>query len=105
MATLSDGFLQEKPALDELCEHIIIGSKWYQLGIQLKLNVKTLNSIKEEQGDDTYKTSKMFQLWLDTNPHATRREVVEALKKEVIGEINTAEKYVEMLSRKSTGKY
>ena len=51
MGTISDGLLQEKPALDELCEHIIIGSKWYQLGIQLKLNVKILNSIWEERGE------------------------------------------------------
>ena len=105
MATFSDEILQEKPTLQELCEHVIIGSKWYQLGIQLELNVKSLNSIKEEQEDDTYKTSKMFQLWFDTNPHATRRQVLEALKKEVIGEITTAKKYEEMLSREFTGKY
>ena len=41
MATRNLSFeklLEEKPTLDELCEHIRIGSKWYQLGILLKLD-------------------------------------------------------------------
>ena len=37
--------LEEKPTISELCEHIHIGSKWYQLGIILKLDVKKLNDI------------------------------------------------------------
>ena len=48
MATRNLSFeeiLEEKPTLDELCEHIRIGSKWYQLGIQLKLNTKKLEDI------------------------------------------------------------
>ena len=90
--------LQEKPTLDELCEHIVIGTKWYQLGIQLKLDVTQLDVIDKETSDVTQKTSKMFQLWLSTNPLATRRHILEALRKRVIGEGNIANEYEKILT-------
>ena len=90
--------LQEKPTLDELCEHIVIGTKWYQLGIQLKLDVTQLDVIDKQTSDVTRKTSKMFQLWLSTDPLATRRHVLEALRKRVIGEGNIANEYEKILT-------
>ena len=87
MATRNLSFeeiLEEKPTLDELCEHIRVGSKWYQLGIQLKLNVKKLEDIHKLPDDSIYKTTKMFELWLDTKPDATRRQVIDALRKELM---------------------
>ena len=90
--------LEEKPTLDELCEHIVIGIKWYQLGIQLKLDATQLDVIYEQNTDVTQKTAKMFQLWLNTNPLATRRHVLEALRKKVIGENNVANEYEKMLT-------
>ena len=92
--------LEEKPALDELCEHIRIGSKWYQLGIQLKLNVKKLEDIHKLPDDSTYKTTKTFELWLDTKPDATRRQVLDALKKKVIEENTIAHEYELVMLRK-----
>ena len=89
--------LEEKLALDELCEHIRIGSKWYQLGIQLKLNVKKLEDIHKLPDDSIYKTTKMFELWLDTKPDATRRQMIDALRKEVIEEITVAHDYEQTL--------
>ena len=111
MATRNLSFeeiLEEKPTLDELCEHIRIGSKWYQLGIQLKLNAKKLEDIHKLPDDSTYKTTKMFELWLDTKPDATRRQVIDALRKEVIEEITVAHEYEQMLRKSSslpTSKY
>ena len=110
MATRNVSFqklLEEKPTLDELCEHIRIGSKWYQLGILLKLDPKKLrDDIQKLPENCTYKTSRMFELWLDTNPNATRRQVIDALRKEVIEEITIAHDYEEMLRKSciSTGK-
>ena len=43
--------LNEKPSLAELCEHIPITTKWYQMGILLNLSVKKLNEIEEESKD------------------------------------------------------
>ena len=111
MATRHQTFeeiLEEKPTLDELCEHIRIDSKWYQLGVQLKLNAKKLEDIHKLPDDSTYKTTKMFELWLDTNPNATRRQVVDALRKEVIEEITVAHEYEQTLRNSSslpTSKY
>ena len=87
MATRNLSFeeiLEEKPTLDELCEHIRIGSKWYQLGIQLKLNAKKLEDIHKLPDDSKYKTTNMFELWLDTKPDATRRQVIDTLRKELM---------------------
>ena len=59
MATRNLSFeeiLEEKPTLDELCEHIRIGSKWYQLGVLLKLNDVKLDDIHRLAEDSTYKT-------------------------------------------------
>ena len=55
-----EDIFEEKPTLCELCEHIHIGSKWYQLGIMLKLDSKKLNDIQKLPEDSTHKTSKMF---------------------------------------------
>ena len=91
--------LEEKPALDELCEHIRIGSKWYQFGILLKLDSKKLDDIHRLPDDSTYKALKMFELWLNTNPHASRRQLLDTLKKEVIEEITVAHKYEQILQK------
>ena len=92
--------LEKKPAIDELCEHIRIGGKWYQLGIQLKLDPKKLrDDIQKLPEDSTYKTSRMFELWLDTEPDATRRQVLDALRKEVIEENTVAHEYEQMLRK------
>ena len=105
MATRNISFeeiLEEKPTLDELCEHIRIGSKWYQLGVLLKLNDVKLDDIHRLAEDSTYKTLKMFKLWLDTKPNATRRQVVDALRKEVIEEITVAHEYEQTLRKSSS---
>ena len=104
MATRDHSFeksLQEKPTLDELCEHIRIGDKWYQFGILLKLDSKKLNDIYRQPDNSTYKTFKMFELWLNTKPHATRRQIIDVLKKEVIEENTIAHKYELVVLRKS----
>ena len=94
--------LQEKPGLDELCENIRIGGKWYQLGIQLKLDAKELDYIDEQSRDNSYKTTKMFQLLLTTNPQITRQEILKGLRKRVVNENNVANEY-ERILRTSCG--
>ena len=48
----------------------------------------------------------MFEMWLVTNPHATRRQVIDALRKEVIKENTIAHEYEQILkmSRCSSGE-
>ena len=66
MAERRDDVLNEKPTLCELCEHIHIGSKWYQLGIMLKLDSKKLNDIQKLPEDSTHKTSKINSIFRKT---------------------------------------
>ena len=39
----------------------------------------------------------MFKLWLGTNPHTTRKHVLDPLRKEVIEENTIAQKYEKIL--------
>ena len=45
----------------------------------------------------TNKTAKTFELWLDTSHHATRKQVIDALRMEVIEENTVAHLYKETL--------
>ena len=47
--------------------------------------------------DDVFKAIKMFELWLSSNPTATRREIIETLRTETISEKTFAEDYNEAL--------
>ena len=97
-----DKMSQEKPTLDELCENVRIGGKWYQLGIQLKLDAKELDYIDEQSRDNSYKTTKMFQLLLTTNPQITRQDILRGLRRRVVNENNIANEYERTL-KKSCG--
>ena len=61
-----------------------------------------MDNIRRQPDDFTYKTLKMFELWLDTNPNATRRQVIDTLKKGVIEENTIAHKYEQSLKKKSS---
>ena len=98
-------FLNRKPTVHELYEHVRVGTNWYKLGVLLKLDIKTLNDIRSLNEDSDFKSSNMFELclcvcremmfelWLSSKPNATRREIIETLNKDAIGEITIAERY------------
>ena len=86
--------LNDRPSLAELCEHVPVSPKWYQMGVQLELDPRKLSGIDKLQGADVMdKMTKMFELWLNTNPQATRRQIVETLRKNSIEEITLAVQY------------
>ena len=93
-----DVYLNEKPTLDELCEHARIGTKWYNFGVLLKLDATKLNGIRMMSEDVDFKVIKMFELWLSTNPNARRREIIETLTMEAIGENTLAANYQKALT-------
>ena len=75
---------------------------WWKVvpvGSPVKLNAKKLEDIHKLPDDSTYKTTKMFELWLDTTPDATRKQVVDALRKNVIEEITVANAYEQTLRK------
>ena len=85
--------LNERPSLAELCEYVPISTKWYQMGIQLELNTRRLKEIEKLQIDVMDKVTKMYEVWLDTNPQATRRQIVDTLRKKAIEEMTLAHEY------------
>ena len=97
-----EAFLNEKPTLDELCRHVRIETKWYKFGVLLKLDTSKLEGIRLMNEDSGFKAIKMFELWLSSNPTATRREIIETLRTEAIGEKTTAEDYNKALKESET---
>ena len=90
--------LDEKPSLDELYEYIRLGTKWYEFGVLLKLDVRELEAIEQDQSRrPERKALQMFQLWLNTTANATRRQVIDALRRNVIGEVVLAENYIKAI--------
>ena len=97
VSTYFDQFLNEKPTVHELYEHVRVGTNWHKLGVLLKLDITNLNDIRSLNEDSDFKALKMFELWLSSKPNATRREIIVALKKDAIGENAIAERYVSVL--------
>ena len=95
-----DAFLNETPSVNELCEHVRIGTNWYILGTLLKLDTKKLDDIRFLNESSEFKAIKMFELWLKVNPVATRREIIETLKKKAVAENAVAIKYEKVLEMK-----
>lgn len=92
---LPQWLLFKKPQLKDLCDIVRI-SRWYQLGVQLEMDPSCLNDIKDDNvnyASQDHKRTRMFQLWLSTDPQATNKKLLEVLQKKVIGEDSVAEKY------------
>ena len=92
-----EDILSRKPSLQELCEHVNIGTKWYTFGVLLGLDTTKLDSIGKMNEDSSFKAIKMFELWLSSNPNATRNQIINTLKKEPIGEMSVAKSYMSTL--------
>ena len=104
----SEYILGLKPSLSELCENVRVGTKWFNFGVLLNLNVNDLDDINSSYEGSDVKTTKMFDLWLKTYPNATRKDIISTLKKVTIGEITVAdnyEMYLKELAHSITGKY
>ena len=95
-----EDFLNGKPTVNELYEHVRVGTNWHKLGVLLKLDIIKLNDIRQLSEDSDFKALKMFELWLSSNPNATRREIIETLQKDALKENTIAEEY-KMASTKS----
>ena len=100
--TSFEAFWNEKPTLDELCRHVRLKTKWYTFGVLLKLDIMKLDGIRLMNEDGFFKAIKMFELWLSSNPTATRREIIETLRIGAIGEKTIAEDYNKALKENET---
>ena len=74
-----DSFLNEVPTLEELTSHINVGTDWKKFGAILGIDVEKLNTMPD---DKSTVIEKMFQLWLSSGPNATRKRLLESLKRD-----------------------
>ena len=75
-----EAFLNKKPTLDELCWHIRVDTEWYKFGVLLKLDTTKLEGIRVMSNTSSFKTVKVFELWLSFNHTSTRRKVIQSLR-------------------------
>ena len=94
-------FLNARPTPHELYEHVRIATKWHSFGVLLKLDTVKLDDIKRNYEESDLRAFKMFDLWLRTNPNATRKEIIDTLRKDVIGEFTIAKDYEKTLKIQS----
>ena len=86
--------LNGNPTVKELSRYIILGPDWYIFGTQLGLDHPSLKSIRESNdGDDRYRTTKMFELWLNKDPSPTRQKILNILREKFIGLNSIANDY------------
>ncbi|XP_019856609.1 PREDICTED: uncharacterized protein LOC100638228 isoform X1 [Amphimedon queenslandica] len=101
-----DCFLSATPTITELTEHVDVSTNWYTVGTMLDLDQKRLRSIEGQTShNDAHKMIEMFNLWLATTPTASRRQVLEALRKKVVGENTLADKYEKHLKELHKAAY
>ena len=79
-------FSGNKPPTLKLLNKLVkksVTAKWYDLGIELlePEDISTLDEIqKNNPGDAGTCCTRMFQLWLDRQPEASWRQLIQALR-------------------------
>ena len=86
-------FLSSTPTIKELTEHVNVGTNLHTLGTMLDLDQRRLQEINGKAVPSTQKMIEIFNLWLTTTPTASRKQVLEALRKSVVGENTLADEY------------
>ena len=68
-------------------------SKWYNIGIQLKISVGKLDTIRGTSSDDKECLREMLKAWLKRgNPLSTWSDLVDSLRTRTVGECRLAGK-------------
>lgn len=72
--------LDSRPSSSELLRKVRLGPTLYAVGDGLDLDKEKLNEIRCDSDTIENKNSRMYQLWLESKPNATRRELIEVLE-------------------------
>ena len=72
--------------LGKVLEEILdISAKWYQLGLQLKVKIGRLESIRVQSSDPEWQLLEMLKTWLTTSDVASWKILTDALRSESVG--------------------
>ena len=66
-------------------EIVDLSAQWYLLGIQLKVKIGTLDSIRAQFSDPKYQLLEMLKAWLTTNDNTTWKILTNALRSQIVG--------------------
>ena len=94
--------MDERPDLAELVEQVPT-NRWQELGLQLGISENALEEIKLNHSCVATSRQEMYKLWLRTTPQASRKQVLEALKKKSVAEFFMAEMYSSFILQLSHG--
>ena len=76
-----------------------IRTKWYDIGLQLRISVGTLDAIKEQYDDPSHCLREALKTWLKTCPsHPTWNNIIDALRSSTVGEVRLAADLEQMYS-------
>ena len=70
-----EAYLDQKPCLEELLEHIDVNNVWIMFGLMLQMDKKDFHKLPRE----AHKPQAAIELWLGT-PGASRRQLLETLR-------------------------
>ena len=70
---------------------IDVRSKWYDIGLYLKVSKGTLDAIKSQFGDPREQLREMLSEWLKTYPYPSWKLLIEALRSPIVGENHQAD--------------
>ena len=90
--------LMDKPTLAELQENVRT-IKWEELGVQFGLDDTSLVAIRTENKSIDDCRRGMFRLWLFSHPNPTRKQLLDALKKKSVAELQIASAYENYLNQ------
>ena len=97
----SDDPLQKCPELDDLMNHVAAKTKnsWYQVGIQLKIDLTALNEIDTHSSDAMRCYTNVFAEWKRANklPY-TWATIIKVLESDAVSEKDTASNVCEWLT-------
>ena len=66
-------------------EVVDLSAQWYLLGVQLKVKIGTLDSIRAQFGDPKYQLLEMLKAWLTTSDNTTWKILTNALSSQSVG--------------------
>ena len=66
--------------------------KWYEIGMQLKVDLTTLDSIEREEKEHSTKLRRMLKHWLQTGRNKSWEALDKALRSKIVARPDVADK-------------
>ena len=72
--------------LAQVMEEVLdVSAQWYNLGLQLKVRIGTLDSITAQFADPKRQLLEMLRIWLTTSENTSWKTLIDALRSRAVG--------------------